>query len=274
MPYIFLEDNLNIYYETYGNEKSYPIILIHPLGGNIMIWKEEISLILKSGRYRIVAYELRGHYRSNMGNKSNFSMEDLANDLNRLLKHLNIFKCILIGHSIGGKIAAVFAKENLDIIDAIIFISGSSIPIPEDDLEDSKMMEIAATKGMDVVAYFERHKRYGKEKAFQTERDWNRFKEILTKTTTEGFIAARNALRTMPKDINDFLKDSDCKLFGIVGSEDEVFLNLKKRMKQELPSFKLKIINGEGHWLILHNPIELNKAIEDFLNEINIPSYF
>jgi pimeloyl-ACP methyl ester carboxylesterase len=269
MPYIFINDSLKIYYEIYGNEKSYPVVLIHPLGGNIQIWEEEISLILKSGKYRIIAYELRGHYRSNMGKKSNFTMEDLADDLDKLLKYLNILRCTLIGHSIGGKIAAVFAKKNIDIVDAIMFISGSSIPIPEDDLEDSKMIEIASTKGMEAVAEYERQINYEKEKAFQNEKDWNRFIEIFTKTTIEGFIAARNSLRTMPKDINNFLKNSECKLFGIVGSEDDVFLKLKNRMKQEIPKFRLKIIDGEGHWLILHNPVELDKAIEEFLSEIN-----
>jgi 3-oxoadipate enol-lactonase len=269
MPFMFLEDDLEIYYETYGNEKCYPIVLIHPLGGNISIWEEEISLILRSGKYRIIAYELRGHYRSSMGKKANFTMEDLADDLDKLLKHLNILKCTLIGHSIGGKIAAVFAKKNIDVVDSIMFISGSSIPIPEDDLEDSKMIEIASTKGMAAVAEYERQINYQKEKAFQDEKDWNRFKEIFTKTTVEGFIASRNALRTMPKDINNFLKNSDCKLFGIVGSEDDVFLNLKKTMKQDIPKFRFKIINGEGHWLILHNPVELDKAIEEFLNDTN-----
>lgn len=81
MPYIYLKDQIKMYYEVHGNEKSYPIVLIHPLGGNILIWEEEISLIMKSAKYRIIAYELRGHHRSNMGNKSDFTMDDLANDL-------------------------------------------------------------------------------------------------------------------------------------------------------------------------------------------------
>jgi pimeloyl-ACP methyl ester carboxylesterase len=68
MPYIFLEDDLKIYYETYGDDMSYPIVLIHPLGGNIKIWEKEMSL-LNYGKYRIIAYELLGHYRSNMGKK-------------------------------------------------------------------------------------------------------------------------------------------------------------------------------------------------------------
>lgn len=242
MPYIYLKDHLKIYYEVYGNDKSYPIVLIHPLGGNIRIWEEEISLILKSEKYRIVAYELRGHNRSNMGNKSEFSMEDLANDLYYLLNQLQITRCTLIGHSIGGRIAAVFARNNLHMLDAILFISRSSIPIHEDDLEDSAAIKLASTMGMAAVADYEREKNFTKEKAFQDDSNWNRFKEIFTKTSVDGFIASRKALRTMPKNINRFLEKSDCKLFGIVGSEDEVFLNLKEIMKQEIPKFKYNII--------------------------------
>lgn len=270
MPYISLDNDLKIYYETYGDEKSYPIVLIHPLGGNIKIWEEEISLILRSGNYRIIAYEIRGHYRSNMGKSDSFTMDDLANDLDKLLNELKIRKCTLVGHSIGGKIAAVYAKHNSDKIDAIIFISGSSIPIPEDALEDSIAIEIATTKGMEAVADYERQQKYEKEKAFKDEKEWNYFKEIFTKTSIKGFIAARNALRTMPNDINNVLKTANCNLYGIVGSQDDVFMNLKNKMKQEIPKFKLKIIQGEGHWLILHNPVALDKALEKFLNEINI----
>ena len=231
MPYISLDNDLKIYYETYGDEKSYPIVLIHPLGGNIKIWEEEISLILRSGNYRIIAYEIRGHYRSNMGKSDSFTMDDLANDLDKLLNELKIRKCTLIGHSIGGKIAAVYAKHNSDKIDAIIFISGSSIPIPEDALEDSIAIEIATTKGMEAVADYERQQKYEKEKAFKDEKEWNYFKEIFTKTSIKGFIAARNALRTMPNDINNVLKNANCNLYGIVGSKDDVFMNLKNKMK-------------------------------------------
>jgi 3-oxoadipate enol-lactonase len=269
VPYYSADDDLKIYYETYGNVESYPIVLIHPLGGNIKIWQEEINLILRSGNYRIIAYEIRGHYRSNMGKSDSFTMEDLANDLDKLLNELKIKTCTLIGHSIGGKIAAVYAKHNSSKIDAIIFISGSSIPIPEDALEDSVAIEIATTKGMDAVAEYEREQTYGKENAFQDEKEWNYFKEIFTKTSVKGFIAARNALRTMPNDINNVLRNANCKLYGIVGSKDDVFMNLKNEMKQEIPKFNLKIIEGEGHWLILHNPVALDKVLEEFLNEIN-----
>jgi pimeloyl-ACP methyl ester carboxylesterase len=270
VPYISLDNDLKIYYEIFGDDKSYPIVLIHPLGGNIQIWEEEIRLILRSGNYRIISYEIRGHHRSSMGKNGNYTMDDLANDLDRLLNELKVEKCTLIGHSIGGKIAAVYAKHNSQKIDAIIFISGSSIPIPEDKLEDSISIKLATTKGMEAVAEYERQQKQGKEKAFEDEKEWNLFKEIFTKTSVEGFVAARNALRTMPDDINDVLRNADCRLYGIVGSDDEVFMNLKSKMKQEIPKFNLRVIEGEGHWLILHNPQALDKVLEEFLSEINL----
>jgi 3-oxoadipate enol-lactonase len=123
-----------MYYETYGDEKAYPIVLIHPIGGNIKIWEHEISIIQKKS-LRIIAYEIRGYYRSNMGECKSFTMEDLANDLERLLRKLGIHKCTLIGHSIGGAIASLYVQKNPQSTDAIIFINASSTRIPDKDLE-------------------------------------------------------------------------------------------------------------------------------------------
>ena len=109
----------------------------------------------------------------------------------------------------------------------------------------------------------------GKKKHLKMKKTGNYFKDIFTKTSIEGFIAARNALRTMPHDINKVLRNANCKLYGIVGSKDDVFMNLKNKMKKEIPKFKLKIIEGKGHGLILHNPVALDKVLEEFLNEIN-----
>jgi pimeloyl-ACP methyl ester carboxylesterase len=105
LPYIKSKNDAKIYYETLGSEESYPVILIHPIGGNINIWEHEISFILKKGFRIIVLYEIRGHNRSSIGNNKDFTMYDIVYDLQRLLDKLKIRKCTLIGHSIGGAIA-------------------------------------------------------------------------------------------------------------------------------------------------------------------------
>jgi pimeloyl-ACP methyl ester carboxylesterase len=84
LPFLEIKDGLKMYYETYGDDKAHPIVLIHPIGGNIRIWKHEIPFILNKGVFRIIAYEIRGHNRSNMDKNSSFTLYDLAQDLKYL----------------------------------------------------------------------------------------------------------------------------------------------------------------------------------------------
>ena len=109
MPFLSLE-RTNIYYEDHGDPQSYPVVLIHPIGGNILIWQDEIELLSKNG-FRVVAYELRGHYRTDMGRIKAYAIQELVQDLHLLLEHLKIKKCTLVGHSIGGIIASLYAAQ-------------------------------------------------------------------------------------------------------------------------------------------------------------------
>lgn len=80
MPPFLSADIVDIYYEDHGDSKSYPLVLIHPIGGNILIWHQEIPLLLKNG-FRVIAYEIRGHHRTVMGPAKAYAMRELVNDL-------------------------------------------------------------------------------------------------------------------------------------------------------------------------------------------------
>jgi pimeloyl-ACP methyl ester carboxylesterase len=273
LPYIESKDASKIYYETFGDESLYPIILIHPIGGNIHIWEHEIQFILKRG-FSVVAYEIRGHNRSSMGSKRDFTMYDLVDDLHMLITKLGIKKCTIIGHSIGGSIASVYAKRYTDYVDAIIFINSSSKRIPDKDLEKHyTTRKIAVSEGMAALAEWNRDNNKDAKKTFEDQNTWNYFKEIFTKTSVEGFVAATKALYTIPdgkEDVTLALKDSKIKLFGIVANDDRVFLNLMQDMKKDIPNFEIKVISGCDHWMIVENPEAVDKALAEFLDTIRI----
>jgi 3-oxoadipate enol-lactonase len=269
----FIESNnknkLKIYYEVYNKDKPYTLVLVHPIGGNIDIWNEEISLISKEKNLRIIAYEIRGHYRSNMGTTNSFTISDLVEDLKILLDSLDIKKCALIGHSIGGSIASLYAKQYPQKVEAIIFINASSVRIPDKDLEKHfTTRKIAVAQGMDALAEWVRHETLESEEAFKNDDNWNNFKQIFTKTSVEGFVAATNSLYSMPDDVTDSLKDTKLKIFGIVGEGDDVFMRLMHKMKEEIPRFELEIIEDSDHWVIVEHPKELDKALIKFLDKV------
>ena len=243
MPFIESnnKDKLKIYYEIYNKDKPDTVVLVHPIGGNIDIWNEEISLISKEKNLRIIAYEIRGHNRSNMGTTNSFTILNLVEDLKILLDSLDIKKCTLIGHSIGGSIASLYAKQYPQKVEAIIFINASSVRIPDKDLEKHfTTRKIAVTQGMDALAEWARHETLESEEAFKNDDNWNNFKQIFTKTSVEGFVAATNSLYSMPDDVTDSLKDA--KIFGIVGEGDDVFMRLMQKMKEEIPSLNLGLL--------------------------------
>lgn len=273
MPYTKSKDASKIYYETFGDESLYPIILIHPIGGNIDIWEHEIQFILKKG-FRVIAYEIRGHNRSSIGGKRDFTLYDLSEDLHMLVEELKIKKCTLVGHSIGGAIASLYAKQHLHNVDAIIFINSSSKRIPNKDLEKHyTTRKIAISEGMTALAEWNRENNKDAKKTFEDQKTWNYFKEIFTKTSVEGFVAATKALHSMPdgeEDVTLALKDSKIKLFGIVANDDKVFLNLMQDMRKDIPDLEIKVIDECDHWMIVENPEAVDEAFGEFLDTIKV----
>jgi pimeloyl-ACP methyl ester carboxylesterase len=273
LPYTKSKDASKIYYETFGDGSLYPIILIHPIGGNIDIWEHEIQFILKKG-FRVIAYEIRGHNRSSMGGKRDFTLYDLSEDLHMLVEELKIKKCTLVGHSIGGAIASLYAKQHLHNVDAIIFINSSSKRIPNKDLEKHyTTRKIAISEGMAALAEWNRENNKDAKKTFEDQKTWNYFKEIFTKTSIEGFVAATKALYSMPdeeEDVTLALKDSKIKLFGIVANDDKVFLNLMQDMRKDIPDLEIKVIDECDHWMIVENPEAVDEALGEFLDTIKV----
>ena len=148
------------------------------------------------------------------------------------MKYYDIDKAHILGHSIGGAIASLYVQKNSHSVDAIIFINASSTRIPNKDLEKHfTTRRIAIVEGRYVLAQWIRHENMVTERAFHDKKKWDLFEEIFTQTSVEGFVAA-NALYTMPGDVTAALKNTECKLFGIVGSEDDVFEKLMNEMKK------------------------------------------
>jgi 3-oxoadipate enol-lactonase len=261
-------DIINTYYEDHGDAKSYPLVLIHPIGGNILIWHHEISLLLRGG-FRVIAYEIRGHHRTGMGKTGAYTMQDLVNDLQHLLERLKVKKCTIVGHSIGGIIASMYAAQYPNDVDAIVLINSSPKRFEEKDLEKHfKTREVAITQGIEALAEYKLRSYDEARDLFKDKRHADFFRDVFTKTSVEGFVAATIALYTIPENMVEKLQTSNCKVFAIVGSDDDVFMRLLKQTKEEMPKMELKVLDGSDHWVIIEKPDEMYDILMEFLGEI------
>ncbi len=105
MPKV-LVNQLGIHYQQQGEGPD--VILVHGVTGNLSVWFMHILPALAK-KYRVTAYDLRGHGYSDRP-ASGYTSDDMVGDLKGLVDHLEIERAFFIGHSFGGAIALHFAS--------------------------------------------------------------------------------------------------------------------------------------------------------------------
>jgi pimeloyl-ACP methyl ester carboxylesterase len=80
------------------------VVLLHSFALDADQWNLLTPLLVEQG-YRVVAYDQRGFGRSTLG-RDGLSGTGLVGDLLAVLEHLDLTDVVLVGHSLGGFIAA------------------------------------------------------------------------------------------------------------------------------------------------------------------------
>ena len=95
------DDGAKLRVHAYGPANAEPIVLIHGWTCRIEYWNPQINAL--SGKYRVIAYDHRGHGHSTLG-KRKLDVDVLADDLAAVLAATVSprKKALLVGHSMGG----------------------------------------------------------------------------------------------------------------------------------------------------------------------------
>jgi 3-oxoadipate enol-lactonase len=101
-------NGLQIRYDDLGPIDAPTLIFIHGFPLDKSMWQRQ--MVALQADYRVVAYDVRGHGRSEAGHED-FSIDLFAYDLLCLMETLRIDQAALCGHSMGGYIA-LHAVEN------------------------------------------------------------------------------------------------------------------------------------------------------------------
>ncbi|MFX1255863.1 MAG: alpha/beta fold hydrolase [Promethearchaeota archaeon] len=116
-------DGIELFYETYGDQKNLPLLLIHGLGADHKMYESQIHKFTTEGLYLIIP-DMRAHGRSSK--VESFKVKDCACDLKELIDHLNIDKTSLLGVSMGGLIVQQFAVDFPQYVEKLIIVDSYS----------------------------------------------------------------------------------------------------------------------------------------------------
>lgn len=94
-------------YRIYGEENAQSLYILHGIFGMLDNWHLAAQQLSKT--YRVVTYDARNHGKSFHEADSGYAV--MSDDLKRLMDHLGDQEAIVMGHSMGGKTAMVFADR-------------------------------------------------------------------------------------------------------------------------------------------------------------------
>lgn len=106
MPKANLGD-VEIYYESHGEGE--PLLLVPGLGGVGVYWKPNLPAL--SAKYRVIIHDHRGTGQSTHS-KIKYSVDQMTDDVVRLMDQLKIESAHLVGHSTGGAIGQTLAIKS------------------------------------------------------------------------------------------------------------------------------------------------------------------
>ena len=146
----FSENNgVKIFYRDYGPVDGDPILMVHGLGAQLVHWPPHLITFLQAHNFRPITYDNRDvglssrflgtpsfaldyiKYFLRLPIKSEYTIDDMANDGVKLLETLNIKQAHVLGTSMGGMIAQIISAQYPQKVKSFTLIaSTASAPSP------------------------------------------------------------------------------------------------------------------------------------------------
>ena len=251
-------------------DRGEAVVFLHGMTGSTQDWANQMSIL--SSKYRVVALDQRGHGKSAApSDEEQYSIPIFANDVFALLRMLDVKKCCLAGHSIGGFTALQFALEHLGMLVALVLVDTSSGQFARDPSFaqlKQKQDELARSQGMEAAFEYGIANNPMMKERLQKHPDLREVtrRKMLT-TSVDGYIYGSSAIGKW-QPVTPRLSEIKVPALICWGEEDLGFTEAVQVLKEGIVDSELVTFKDVGH-----NPHEeatdaFNKALLRFIDRI------
>jgi non-heme chloroperoxidase len=263
--------SIHLYYEDHGTGQ--PVVLIHGYPLSSASWEKQIPVLLAAG-YRVIAYDRRGFGKSSQPT-TGYNYDTFAEDLHKLVRHLNLKNFSLAGFSMGGgEVARYIGKYGSKDVSKAIIMSGVP-PYLLKTADNPEGVDASVFKGIEKAIAADRY-------AFFTEFFKNFFNTdvYLGKRVSDDAVracwnvasiaSAIASLACVPAWHEDFRQDVakiDVPTLVIHGDADRIvpFASAGQRTAKLVKGAELVVIKDGPHNIAWTHADEVNAALTQFL---------
>jgi pimeloyl-ACP methyl ester carboxylesterase len=237
------------------------VVLLHGLGGNSSNWAFNFAAL--SQKFRVIAPDQIGFGRSDKP-LINYRVGTYADFLDKFLDELKVERASLVGNSMGGWVAALYAVKYPKRVERVVLVDAAGFAPPKD-------YDLSALSGLNPST--REQARYLAGLVF--------FNPLFkTEAAVDATLTARMSAGdgyTIQSLVESIYRNEDMldgKLAGlkqpvllIWGKEDGLtpFAREGEKFRRELPSAQFVVFDGCGHVPQVEKAAEFNAAVLKFL---------
>lgn len=243
--------------------EGHTVVLIHGLFGNL----DNLGLLARDLKidHQVLSIDLRNHGQSFHSDEHDYAL--MANDVKQLLQSLNIDKSIVIGHSMGGKVAMKLADIAPERVSKLVVLDMSPVKY-------TKRKHDAVIAGLDSVLENKPASRSEVMDLLAQHIDEDGVRQFLGKSLTkqEDHMTWRFNVPSIKQNYWNIIgwetiQPSDVPtLFIKGGNSDYLTSEHQPQIQAQFKHAKAHVIANTGHWLHAEKPTEVLRAIRKFID--------
>lgn len=266
----YLVRNHKIHVKEQGSNKLPVIVFLHGFTGTSTTWTE-ISALLE-GKFKTVAVDLTGHGKTTIpSDPSRYSMAEQVADLEALFTEMNLTHFILVGYSMGGRIALAYTNRYRDRVTSLILESASpglKTKVERDNRKQADALLANRIQREGIPAFVE----FWEEiPLFATQKKMTLAKqeEVRKERLGQNAVGLGNSLLgigtgSQPSYWTE-LSMVQVPVLLITGEIDKKFVFIAREMDEILPLSKHMTIKDTGHAIHVEKPTLFATMVEEHI---------
>ncbi|MFP6639152.1 MAG: alpha/beta hydrolase, partial [Myxococcota bacterium] len=125
------------------SREGVPMLLLHGFSNEAHIWDDFAPSVAL--HYRVLALDQRGHGESDWHPKAAYDYDDFVADLEAVIDELEIDRFVLVGHSLGGRVAMLYGGRHPEKLAGLVIVDSA----PELDRRGTLRISLDAAEHRD-----------------------------------------------------------------------------------------------------------------------------
>lgn len=262
MPFLKLAD-LTVHTRSDGEGRA-AIVFVNPLGSDLTIWDGALAEMTTA--VRRIRYDMRGHGRTAV-TPGPYSINQLADDLARLLARQRLDRVVLCGMSLGGMIAQRFATRYPDRAQALI-LCDTAARIGEPAMWTARIAAIREG-GMPSIADAVMKRWLSASFRAAQPSDYLTWRTHFLSMPAEGYIGACAALRDAALSCDAAAITQPTLV--LCGAQDTATPpDLVEDFAKTIPQARFVLLENAGHLPCIEQPKRFASELDRFMKDLDL----